>query len=746
MAGVRMKRGDRDRLEMHDADKVYVQTRALAYLCRISRDDSRMKNEAVELLQWIAGNDLQGIFETTFSLLSPARRRAMEAHRYWEDGAERDEDFYQWTIAKAYGQMGRERRQRVWRAIDRECSFLEDLAGLAEESVIARNFQEFGAAFGLCEIEVEVLRFLFMAEHWEDFGKFFVNELESTKLSQRGLLARILGVSRADLDRAFSGRLNALKLVTGGYRLEVAEEVQEAVLLHDGKSLSERYFRTVRAASVPLSQFQVPLATVEHMTSLLRAPGERPVHILLYGAPGTGKTSFARALVEAAGMTALEAVQPRGDESGSKRLAIHTACVWAQGNPEHVVVADDADGVLNTAGGFFLQGEVRDKGWLNQLMEEPGLRVVWIVNRVEEVDEAVRRRFAFSLCFGRLSRAQRVRQWAGVLAAHGAEALLGDGEVESLVRRFDVSTGVVDMAVAQSLRVAGGGANGGDDGREAFRSALTRSLAAHMVLRENGRRLAPPQGSGEGYSLEGLSIAGDLAGTMRSLKAFDGWLRADGSGRRRNCNLLFYGPPGTGKSALARHVAESLDRELLEKRLSDILDPYVGMTERNIAAAFAEAEDTGAVLVFDEADSLLFSRGRARRSWEVNQVNEFLTSMERFRGILICTTNAFDDLDAASLRRFGYKIGFRTLAPEGSLSFYGRLLASLAATPLPPSGEARLRRMEGLTPGDFKVVRDRFDLLVETDGEACCHDALLDALEEELAARRRTGAGRILGF
>ncbi len=78
---------------------------------------------------------------------------------------------------------------------------------------------------------------------------------------------------------------------------------------------------------------------------------------------------------------------------------------------------------------------------------------------------------------------------------------------------------------------------------------------------------------------------------------------------------------------------------------------WVGEGEKNIKRAFAEAESEEAILIIDEADSLLFNRDRAVRSWEISFTNEFLTRMERFRGILICTTNRVEDLDSASLRR-----------------------------------------------------------------------------------------------
>ena len=117
-------------------------------------------------------------------------------------------------------------------------------------------------------------------------------------------------------------------------------------------------------------------------------------------------------------------------------------------------------------------------------------------------------------------------------------------------------------------------------------------------------------------------------------------------------------PPGTGKSELARYIAGTLNRELICKRSSDLLDPFVGMTEQNLAQAFFEAETKEAVLVRDEVDSILASRDRAHHTWEVSFTNELLAQMERFRGILIGTTDRLLDLDQASIRRFNFKIGF----------------------------------------------------------------------------------------
>ena len=79
--------------------------------------------------------------------------------------------------------------------------------------------------------------------------------------------------------------------------------------------------------------------------------------------------------------------------------------------------------------------------------------------------------------------------------------------------------------------------------------------------------------------------------------------------------FCFYSPAGTGKSELARHIADALEKPLLVKRASDLLDKYVGETEQHIAEMFSDARQREVVLVQDEADSFLHEQCSARQSW-----------------------------------------------------------------------------------------------------------------------------------
>jgi SpoVK/Ycf46/Vps4 family AAA+-type ATPase len=170
-------------------------------------------------------------------------------------------------------------------------------------------------------------------------------------------------------------------------------------------------------------------------------------------------------------------------------------------------------------------------------------------------------------------------------------------------------------------------------------------------------------------------------------------------GADRAVSFLLSGPPGSGKSAWVRHLATGLGMQVLRKRASDILDSFLGGTERNIVDAFAEAHEANAFLVFDEADSLLLERGDAIRSWEISQVNEMLTWMEQHTLPFACTTNLPDRLDRASLRRFLVKVRFDWLTQAQVRLAFQRFFGLT-----PPPILDRLRRV---TPADFALVRRR---------------------------------------
>jgi len=148
-----------------------------------------------------------------------------------------------------------------------------------------------------------------------------------------------------------------------------------------------------------------------------------------------------------------------------------------------------------------------------------------------------------------------------------------------------------------------------------------------------------------------------------------------------------------------------------------------------MAAMFEEAQSENAVLLLDEADSFLQDRRGAQRSYEVTEVNEMLQGMERFNGIFICTTNLFERIDQAALRRFTFKLRFKPLTrAQRETMFVTEALAGQTER-LNAETQARLALLDQLCPGDFAAVKRQAVIL----------GAELDALEflQQLEAEHR---------
>jgi transitional endoplasmic reticulum ATPase len=143
---------------------------------------------------------------------------------------------------------------------------------------------------------------------------------------------------------------------------------------------------------------------------------------------------------------------------------------------------------------------------------------------------------------------------------------------------------------------------------------------------------------------------------------------------------------------------------LLVRRASDLLSPYTGVAERQIAQMFEQARNEGSVLLLDEADSFLMDRSGAQRPWEITQVNEMLTQLEDFEGIFIASTNLIDQIDRAALRRFDVCIRFGPLKPTQACEMLQNL-AEHWGWLADEDCMARVAALEVLTPGDFASVR-----------------------------------------
>ncbi len=130
----------------------------------------------------------------------------------------------------------------------------------------------------------------------------------------------------------------------------------------------------------------------------------------------------------------------------------------------------------------------------------------------------------------------------------------------------------------------------------------------------------------------------------------------DRYGRKKGYRLLLSGLPGTGKSMCAEAMASTLDRPLVKLDLSSVLSKWLGETEKLLAQVFDVAEASDAVLVLDEAESLLRQRGGDGKGGGLGALSTgvayLLTRLDSYTGVLVATTNRTRDLDEAFFRRF----------------------------------------------------------------------------------------------
>ena len=126
-------------------------------------------------------------------------------------------------------------------------------------------------------------------------------------------------------------------------------------------------------------------------------------------------------------------------------------------------------------------------------------------------------------------------------------------------------------------------------------------------------------------------------------------------------SVLLSGPPGTGKTMSANAIAAELGIPLYQIKLSNVVDKYIGETEKNLERIFSFAEKANVVLFFDEADSLFGKRSDVKDSkdkYANNEISYLLQRIEAYSGIVILSTNIKGNIDPAFMRRIRYVVHF----------------------------------------------------------------------------------------
>jgi transitional endoplasmic reticulum ATPase len=617
-----------------------------------------------------------------------------------------------------------------------------------ESHASAESARRLSSMLGLDAVETELLTLLAVEKFHRTVRSCMQLGMSAAAESRdRGVefIAEVLGVEPRGINAALapSGILRRAGLVSqewenvhhSGVGLELDDAL--ALVLSDGAADEAALLDTLAPIAPPPSLTETDFAHVADELSLLRdllrrarTTGAKGVNVLLYGPPGTGKTELARlvaALLDAPLHAVPNEVERRSPHSGridgyamAQRLLVHRAGA--------VILFDEIEDAFPFESLPFFgvrRRSTMDKAWVNDLLETNPVPAIWVSNQIDHLDPALLRRFTLRVKLDTLPRPVRERMVRRV-----ADTLpVSDDARAEWATRVAAREAVTPADLARVQRVV---ELAGLDSTEAPLRRLEQITALSLGQLAAGAP-KPPQAD-ETYDTA-------LARTSVKLDTVVEGLRRQGRG-----TVFMYGPPGTGKTAFAYHVARTLDRPIHHVRASDLLDPFVGVTERKMAEMFVKAREQGAVLLLDEADTFFSSREGASKQWEVSHTNELLMQTEAADCIFLCTTNLVDRIDTAAFRRFDVRVKFEVSDAFGLVRLVAGALRSLGspAGDLPEADLARrLGALSDISAGDVKALRRQFELL----GEVPTPEAFADALRADAALRgkKRTDGPRI-GF
>jgi SpoVK/Ycf46/Vps4 family AAA+-type ATPase len=626
-----------------------------------------------------------------------------------------------------------------------------------ESTLVEKNIDSLAGLLQLNPAERALLLYGTLARYQRDLRGLLVEFKVSNAQEAYAAIARVAGVSETDVAEALraGSRLERVGMVENlisehnitdlADLMKVSEQLPPVLMRkYEGPSdLMAVFTRPARRSELAPDDFSFVEVDQQMMTALLRnavARKEPGVNVLLYGPPGTGKTELAKVAAQAAGLELYEVEHADRDGnslSGRDRYrSLQISQVFLKGSANVALLFDEVEDVfppistdaaqliarMDTGDGAALSGSVSGKAWVNQILETNPVPVIWITNRIEQIDPAFRRRFQYHLELKSPPPGARESLVSRALAGIG----VGEGFAAKLAERKGLTPAQIRTAV-KFAKLAGDASTG-----VSLESLIERQLGnadkalGNSTTERGARRVVT------NYDL----------GLVNTESRFEVPKIVEALRRKSYGTLCFYGPPGTGKTALAEHIAKALDRPLMIRQASDIMSKYVGETEQNMAKMFEEAQTENAVLLLDEADSFLRSRKMAERNYEISEVNEMLQGMERFSGVFICTTNLFQELDEAALRRFTFKVQFKPLTgPQRERMFVAEALGGEASL-LSDEHRNRLAQLTSLAPGDFASVKRQTDVL----GEVFTPDEFMSQLEGEHRVKPEVRQQRGMGF
>ena len=397
--------------------------------------------------------------------------------------------------------------------------------------------------------------------------------------------------------------------------------------------LDPRLRSILRAHSDPglLTEQHDDIATAA-LAALETRVGAPPI-VQLSGDDSAGKVEIARRL--AARLELGLHVLRSADIPGNVHEADALAVLWSR---ETVLLGS----------ALFLHADDADPHTLARFVERIGGLVFLAARQVAPVDRA-----ALSYRVDSPGPTEQKRLWCDAL---GDAAVPLNGMLDTLAAQFRLNTDTI-VRTAQALRAQPADTDLGAVLWQACRESARARLDGLAQRVEPSARwddlvLPEPQ----------LATLRQIAAHVRQrMRVYEDWGFGGKGIRGLGISVLFSGESGTGKTMAAEVLAAELELDLYRIDLASMVSKYIGETEKNLRRVFEAAEDSGSILLFDEADALFGKRSEVKDSHDryANiEVSYLLQSMEAYRGLAILATNLKNSLDTAFQRRLRFVVQF----------------------------------------------------------------------------------------
>lgn len=372
--------------------------------------------------------------------------------------------------------------------------------------------------------------------------------------------------------------------------------------------------------------------------------GTKGINILFYGTPGTGKSALARVLINDVTENGYEVpcgINTFNFINNEMRMSDIKANINSNTRIEQFfllnnMIKNSKNSILlyDEAEDFFTQDKTYNQSKLaiNEILEENTNPVIWTTNNLYCMQKSFLRRFTYAINIDALPNDIYNNILNKLLNKY--DVVINDN-IKNIILNYKPSVGILEKVLKTYSETNVKNLN-----------YLKENLLDNLKAENYGESLNNITTNKSKFNIQLTNTSENLEEIVNALK----------ENKRLDFSMLLYGVPGSSKTSFGRYLAEQLNLKVIDKNYTDLSSMWVGETEKNIKKLFEEAKRDKALIILDECDVLLQDRTKAHRSWEISQTEALLTCMENHPYPFIMTTNLYDNLDQAVMRRILYKI------------------------------------------------------------------------------------------